>query len=310
MSFIRIDTMTIIPLNKKSINTKIVAAIGFFDGVHIAHQALINKTIEIGRSKQLPTAIITFDQHPKSVLYDFDYHYITPLDRKIEKFKKMDIDQLYVIQFNKEKAQLSPEAFISDYLQNIDTLVCGFDFKFGARGSGTVQTLKAYDAFETVVVDEITYEGFKVGSTHIRDLIKSGHMDQIEEVLGEPYSIIGPVIHGQKKGRMIGYPTANINVDHYLIPRQGVYITKTRVNDRWYDSMSSVGHNPTLNCQVDLSVESHILNFNRDIYGETIEITFLHRLRDEIKFNSMDALIERIDQDKAETIAYFQKVND
>ncbi|MEC9484332.1 MAG: bifunctional riboflavin kinase/FAD synthetase [Candidatus Izemoplasma sp.] len=299
--------MEIKTLNGHAIKEKTVAAIGFFDGVHLAHQALIEKTIEIGNQKQLPTAIITFDEHPKSILYDFDYHYITPLKRKLEIFKQYNIDTVYVINFTKEKANLSPSKFIDHYLLNIDTLVCGFDFKFGARGSGTIKTLQAHTEFDTVIVKKITYHGFKIGSTHIRDLIQSGHVEQVTPILGDYYMIEGEVIHGQKKGRMIGYPTANVDTDHYLIPKQGVYVTKTKVGDRWYDSMSSVGHNPTLNCRVELSVESNIFNFNQDIYGQEITIKFLHRLRDEEKFDSVDALIKRIDEDKENTLAYLKK---
>ncbi|MCF7925408.1 MAG: bifunctional riboflavin kinase/FAD synthetase [Candidatus Izimaplasma sp.] len=299
--------MEIKTLNGTAIKNKTVAAIGFFDGVHIAHQALIKKTIEIGKQKKLQTAIITFDQHPKSILYDFDYHYITPLKRKLDIFKNFDVDTIYVINFTKEKAKLSPNDFIAHYLTNIDTLICGFDFKFGVRGSGSIDTLKAHHEFETIVMDEITFQGFKIGSTHIRDLIDSGHVAQIEAILGDYYMIEGEVIHGQKKGRMIGYPTANINTDHYLIPKQGVYATQTKVKNTWYDSMSSVGHNPTLNCRVDLSVESHIFNFDQDIYGEDITIKFIKRLRDEEKFDSIKALVHRIDQDKTATLELFEK---
>lgn len=299
--------MTVIPLKKDSIKTPCVAAIGFFDGVHIAHQTLIEETIGISKQKNLPAAVITFDKHPKSVLYDFGYHYITPLSRKLEKFKALGIDTVYVIEFTKEKAKMDPVQFIKRYFNNIDTLVCGFDFKFGVRGSGNIELLREHSDFETVVVKEITYGGFKVGSTHIRDLIKAGQVELIEEVLGERYMIAGPVVHGQKKGRLIGYPTANIDADHYLMPKQGVYITRTKVDGVWYDSMSSIGHNPTMNCQVELSLESHILGFDKEIYGEIIEIEFVQRLRDELKFSSLEALIAKIDQDKLDTLNYFKK---
>jgi len=300
--------MEVIKLNGNKVKQNTVCAIGFFDGVHLAHQELIQKTIEIGNQKGLQKAIITFDVHPKSVLFDLEYHYLTPLARKLEIFETFDVDYVYLIVFDKEKAQLSPQEFIDFYLQQIDTLVCGFDFKFGVRGSGKVETLQACPYFETVVVDEVTYDGFKVGSTHIRDLIQGGQVDKVNEVLGDYYSIKGEVVHGAKKGRMIGYPTANIDSNEYLMPRRGVYATLTVIDGVVYPSMSSIGHNPTLNCRIDLSLESHIFDFDGDLYGKTIEVKFIHRLRDEIKFDSIEALIAQIDQDQVDSLEILKKV--
>jgi riboflavin kinase/FMN adenylyltransferase len=294
--------MEVIKLNGNKVQENSVCAIGFFDGVHSAHKELIEETIKIGKQKNLKTGVITFDVHPKSVLFDLEYKYLTPIDRKIELFKQYDLDYVYIIVFDKQKASLTPQEFIEFYLGNINTIVCGFDFKFGVRGSGKVKTLQNYNSFETVVVEEVTYDGFKVGSTHIRDLILSGQVDKVNDILGDYYSIKGEVIHGEKKGRMIGYPTANIDTNEYLIPKTGVYVTMTKVDDVWYQSMSSVGHNPTLNCRVDVSVESNIFDFNQEIYGKVIELKFIKRLRDELKFTSVDDLIKTIDQDKVDSL--------
>lgn len=300
--------MNVIHLHGTKVKQDTVCAIGFFDGVHLAHKKLIQTTIDIANKKGLEKAVITFDIHPKSILYGLDYFYITPLERKIEIFQSFDLDTIYVIDFTKEKAQMKPHDFIDYYLGDIDTLVCGFDFKFGVRGSGTVRTLQEHNQFNTVVVEEITYDGYKVGSTHIRDLINSGHVDQVVEVLGDYYSVRGEVIHGAKKGRMIGYPTANVDTGDYLVPKNGVYATLTCVKGTWYKSMSSIGHNPTLNCRVDVSVESHIIDFDQDIYGEVIEVKFIKRLRDELKFDSIDALVSKIDHDQVETLAVLEKI--
>jgi len=300
--------MEIIKLNGNPINGNTVAAIGFFDGVHLAHKELIEKAIEIGNKENLTKAIITFDNHPKSILYDLDYFYLTPLKRKIEIFKQFDIDKIYIIEFTKEKSSLKPNEFIDMYLKNINTLVCGFDFKFGIRGSGNVQTLMNDKRVNTIVLKEVTQDGYKIGSTHIRDLINSGQVDNVLNVLGDYYSIIGEVIKGAQKGRMIGYPTANINTTDYLIPKSGVYVTYTKVQGKWYESMSSIGHNPTLNCLVDLSVESNIFDFDQDIYGEEIEIKFIKRLRDEKRFDSIEDLIEQIGKDKIKSLDLFKKL--
>lgn len=298
--------MKVLELNGHKLAPNTVAAIGFFDGVHKAHQKLIKTMIDIADARQLKRAVITFDVHPKSVLFDLDYRYITPYQRKIEELKKYQLDYLYIIRFDKDKAQLSPNAFIDYYLDGIDTLVCGFDFKFGVRASGNVHTLMAVKDFKTIVVDEMRHQGYKIGSTHIRDLIMSGQVDQIEETLGRKYSIKGVVIHGQKKGREIGYPTANIYPDGYLVPRQGVYISYTKVKDQWYPSLSTIGYNPTLNEYRGLSTESYLLDFDEDIYGETIEMLFVKRLRNEMTFHSKQALIDQIRLDEESAKQFFQ----
>ncbi|AIO19103.1 Riboflavin biosynthesis protein RibF [Candidatus Izimaplasma bacterium HR1] len=300
--------MEVIKLNGRKIAPNTVAAIGFFDGVHLAHKALINKTVEYGNKHNLKKAVITFDIHPKSILFGLDYFYITPLKRKIEIIQEFDIDYLYVIEFTKEKASLHPHEFINYYLNGINTIVCGFDFKFGVRGSGSVKTLTEHPEINTIIVDEITYDGYKVGSTHIRDLINSGLVDQIFDVMGDYYSVRGEVIHGAKKGRTIGYPTANIDTNDYLIPKTGVYVTLTKVQGVWHKSMSSVGHNPTLNCMTDVSVESYLFDFDQEIYGETIELKFIKRLRDELKFDSVEALVAQIDQDGVDSLKILQDI--
>lgn len=301
--------MEIIKLNGVKVVKDSVCAIGFFDGVHLAHKQLINETIKIANKLNLPKVVITFDVHPKSVLFDLDYKYITPLSKKIDIFKKFDLDYLYIIEFTKGKAALSPLNFIDTYLSNIHTLVCGFDFKFGVRGSGNVKTLLNDPHFKTIVLNEVTYEGFKVGSTHIKDLIMSGQVDKVIEILGDYYSVKGEVVHGAAQGRLLGYPTANIDTTLYLVPKSGVYATLTKVKDIWYNSMSSVGHNPTLNCNVKLSVESHILDFDEEIYGEIIETKFVKRLRDEEKFETIEDLVKKIDQDKIDTIKILKDVS-
>ena len=150
--------MKIVKLNGVKIEPNTVAAIGFFDGVHKAHKVLLETTVNIGKQKNMKTAVITFDVHPKSVLFGLDYHYITPLEEKIVRIKEYEIDTLYLLEFTKEKASLKPEDFIARYLGNLHTLVCGFDFKFGVRGSGNVQTLKNCELFDTVVVNDTVIE--------------------------------------------------------------------------------------------------------------------------------------------------------
>lgn len=298
------DMPQVLTLTPNTIQEPLIAAMGFFDGIHLAHQALIQKTINLGKLKQRKTAIITFDVHPKTIIYELEYRYITPFQQKIAMLKHFNVDYIYVINFNENIAKSDPQHFIDEYLTAIDTLVCGFDFKFGYRGSGNSDLLKKQSRFDTVVIEQMRYEQAKIGSTHIRDLIEAGYVDQIPTTLGRFYSIRGEVIHGAKKGRLIGYPTANIDVDHFMVPKTGVYITKTWYNDAWYDSMTSVGYNPTLNHQKLVSVESYLFDFDQTIYGEEIETYFLKRLRDEMKFDDVSTLIRRIDEDGKQSQEY------
>ncbi len=284
-------------LTPYTIQEPLIAAMGFFDGIHLAHQALIQKTINLGKTKNLKTAIITFDVHPKTIIFGLEYRYITPFQHKLAMLERFDVDYIYVINFDHAIAKSDPQQFIDEYLTAIDTLVCGFDFKFGYRGSGNAALLKQQTRFDTVVIEQMRYEQAKIGSTHIRDLIEAGYVDQIPATLGRFYSIRGEVIHGAKKGRLIGYPTANIDVDHFMVPKTGVYITKTWHHNQWYDSMTSVGYNPTLNRQKQVSVESYLFDFDQTIYGEVIETYFIQRLRDELKFDDVSALIRQIDED-------------
>lgn len=289
--------MIVKPLNGQTITPNTVAGIGFFDGLHRAHQTLIETTIAQAKEQNCPAAIITFDVHPKSVLLDLDYQYITPIEKKLERLKAFDLDTVYVIEFDKAKASLTPQAFIESYLYGLHTLVCGFDFHFGVRGSGTVETLREEASFKTVVIEPMLHDGYKIGSTYIRDLIRGGHVDEVPATLGRYYSLEGLVIHGEKKGREIGYPTANLNTGQYLIPKKGVYATQTRHGHRWYPSMATIGHNPTLNRNNALSVETYLFDFDDSLYGEVLEVRFLKRLRDEQKFANVQALIDQIDQD-------------
>ncbi len=301
--------MKVVKLNGNHIEPNTAAAIGFFDGVHLAHQALIQTMRSLALKHDVPSAIITFDKHPKHVLLDIDYYYITPLQDKIETLKTFDVDVVYVIEFDRQKAGMDPLDFIDSYLKPLKFLVCGFDFTFGKRASGTVDTLKTYAPFKTVVVDKLSHEGFKIGSTIIREQIRNGQVDLITETLGRHYRIKGKVIHGKKKGRTINYPTANIDVGAYLIPKRGVYASMSKIKGKWYQSMTSVGYNPTLNLNDHISVESYLFDFNDDVYGETIETVFVKRLRDEKRFHSKAALITAIQQDEAETLRLFKDVN-
>ncbi len=289
--------MKVITLNEEIPSTPVVAAIGFFDGVHTAHRRLIETMKREASRRNLPSAVITFDKHPRSIFSKEPYHYLTPLSRKIRKIGSYDVDYVYLIRFSSELAAMMPTLFIDTYLRNIKVLVCGFDFQFGHDALGTPETLKAHGSFETIVLERQDHHGDKIGSTAIRQAITDGDMKTVKVLLGEHYTIEGAVIHGAKKGRTIGYPTANIDTRDYLVPKTGVYATRTRIHGVWHDSVSSVGYNPTLNKNDAVSVESHIFDFDDTLYEQTVTVVFIKRLREERKFDSKEVLIEQIDKD-------------
>lgn len=284
-------------LKPHRLDDSMIASIGFFDGVHNAHQALLKRTIELAKAENKTPVVITFDRHPKSVIFDMDFRYITPLDKKIALLKGYGIAQVFVLPFDKPLSEVPAETFIKDYLSGVHTLVCGFDFRFGHGGKGTTELLNEKADFNVHIMDEIRWVDQKIGSTLIRELIQAGKMQQVHDHLGRYFSIRGEVIHGEKKGRLIGYPTANIKLANVVTPKRGVYASITRIDDTLHHSMTSVGHNPTLNASHPLSVESYVFDFDRMIYGSTITTYFVAWLRDEQKFDSVKDLIRQIDAD-------------
>ncbi len=296
--------MEYIELNGQTPPEKTVAAIGFFDGVHKGHRALLDSTLELAEKRGVDASVITFDVHPRAVLQHTTYLYLTPLSARLRHFEALGFDRAYVIRFTEEKAKLSPKTFISEYLSRLEALVCGFDFTFGARAEGTVETLKSLP-LDVIVVDERSLFGVKIGSTSIRTLVQSGQVSEAARYLGRDYCIEGTVVHGDKQGRILSYPTANLETGEYLLPGRGVYATRTRVKDTWYDSMTSVGHNPTLNAKKTLSVETYLLDFEGDLYGRVMSICFVERLRDERSFSSVEALVEAIREDEEKTRELF-----
>lgn len=296
------------PLTPHMLDDTMVASIGFFDGVHAAHQALIKRTITQAESLGKVPVAITFDVHPKSVIFDLSFKYITPLEKKIALLKAYGIERVFVLTFDKAMSKLSAEAFMKEYLNGVHMLVCGFDFRFGHGGLGTPDTLKSHGTFHVDVMEEMRFSSQKIGSTLIRELIQSGNMDEVRHQLGRYFSITGEVIHGEKKGRLIGYPTANIELIDVITPKRGVYATMTQVGKTLHPSMTSVGYNPTLNASHPLSVESYLFDFDETIYGEVITTYFIQWLRGEQKFEAVADLIAQIDEDAKESKAILDPI--
>jgi riboflavin kinase / FMN adenylyltransferase len=295
-------------------NTPIVLALGFFDGVHLGHQKVINSAISIAKDQGAKAAVMTFHPHPTVVLrQDNHVSYITPLKEKLERISDLGVEICFVIKFEEDFAKLTPQQFVDKYIIAYQTIhvVAGFDFSYGALGRGTMETLPFHSrgTFSQSVIGKVEKEAVKISSTLIRQLIAQGNVATIPEYLGRHYSVCGTVVHGEKRGRTIGFPTANVKLDnHYICPENGVYSVKIKVLDQVYEGVCNIGHKPTFHNDYETSIEVHIFNFASDIYGEKITIEWHKRIRTEKKFSSVDDLVRQIKEDKTVALTYFENI--
>ncbi|CAM3263981.1 riboflavin biosynthesis protein RibF [Vagococcus fessus] len=292
---------------------EVVLVLGFFDGVHRGHQAVINRGKEEAKAKGLKLAVMTFNQHPSIVFQKIDpttMTYLTTVEQKASHMEKLGVDILYVIEFTSSFASLSPQEFVDQYMVGLHakSVVAGFDYTYGPRDIATMDNLPNYtqDRLDVITVPKLEDHDVKVSSTEIRDFLAAGDMEKATEFLGYIYSIEGTVVHGDARGRTLGFPTANIKVSHLTrLPRKGVYAVKIKVANKWYEGMAQIGRNITFEPGRDITVEVNILDFNQDIYGEQVAVEWYHYLRDEIKFDGVEGLIKQLNQDKVDTAEYF-----
>ncbi|MFC2950068.1 bifunctional riboflavin kinase/FAD synthetase [Virgibacillus sediminis] len=293
-----------------------VSAVGFFDGIHKGHQKVIGTAVEEARAKGMESAVITFHPHPSVVLKGADHvKYLTTLKEKKEILKQMDVDRLYIITFNKELSSLSPQEFVDHFIigLNIRHLVAGFDFSFGYRGEGRMDNMDEFSKgyFSYTTIDQVTMGSEKVSSSRIRKLLMDGRVEEANELLGRPLLLEGLVIHGDKRGKEIGYPTANLQVNpDALLPKPGIYAVKVIYKNEIYEGMANIGTNPTFTAdRKDLSIEVNILDYSNDLYGEILQVEWYKYIREEEKFNGVEELVARIAQDEREIRAYFSQKN-
>ncbi|QGH34580.1 bifunctional riboflavin kinase/FAD synthetase [Gracilibacillus salitolerans] len=290
-----------------------VAAIGFFDGVHNGHQAVIQQAINIASQTGKESAVITFDPHPSVVLQKNkdQVRYITPIEEKIKRIESLGVDRLYIIRFDQALAKLTPKEFIDHFIVtlHISHLVAGFDFTFGHKGSGNMENIHEFidNDLEVITINQLDYREEKISSTRIRNELKQGNMKTAEILLGRPYSLTGEVIHGDKRGRTIGYPTANLKIeDYYFLPRIGVYAVEVRVGEKQYYGMANLGYNPTFtDDRENTKLEVHIFDFDENIYGEKIDVYWKKYIRDEEKFSGIDELVEKLKDDEEQSREFF-----
>ena len=286
-------------------------AIGFFDGIHLGHQSVILKAKNLAKEKGIKLAVMTFDPHPSIVLgkRNEQVFYITPMEQKLRLLESMEVDIVFVVRFTSDFAKLSPQEFIEKFIVdlNVKHVTAGFDFSFGSFGQGSMDTMQELSEgrYEVNVVQKKTDETEKISSTRIRQELKSGNMDKARALLGRPYQIPGVVVHGDKRGRQIGFPTANIQAQEgSFIPANGVYAVKMLVQNEWIEGVCNVGFKPTFNNpeHKKLTIEVHLFDFDKNIYGEEVFVDWFKRIRDEQKFDGIHALKEQIEKDKQSSI--------
>ena len=282
-----------------TINEPIAACIGYFDGLHLGHQALINQTKDLAVNNGIKTCLITFNPDPHNILEGQTFKHIESFDERLKLIEGFGFDYCLILNFNQTMADLSVEAFYDQILSHLPLkyLVCGFDFHYGYKGQGNYETLtsQAKNNFEVIKIDSVNYLGQKISSSRIRHAILEGDLKLASELLGYQYTLTGQVIHGRALGREIGYPTANLEIDaEVLLPKCGVYLGYAVHNDNRYRAMISIGNNPTVKDNLQPTVEVHLLDFNEDIYQKTIKLEVNEWLRPIIQFDSMADLKKQL----------------
>lgn len=286
---------------------KQVVAIGDFDGVHLGHQEVIGRALLTANALGLKSAIVTFYPHPRAVMGQDKYvDLLTPMKKKMEIFESMGVNHTYIVTFDASLMRLSPEQFVDQVLDRlgVNSVICGFDFTFGFQGKGTPDSLceLSHGKFSVEVVRPFHMNGEKVSSTRIREALQLGELETVTRLLGRPYSLSGIVVDGAKRGRTLGFPTANLQLDEpFVSPTNGVYAIKATVRGEVYQGVMNIGVKPTFETgELKPSFEAHLFEFSEQIYGETVMVELIAFLRPERKFTSLDELVDQIKRDADE----------
>lgn len=291
-----------------------VLTLGVFDGLHLGHQLIMKTVVERARAIGAVPTVITFEPHPRAVLHpESAPPLLQTFDQKIEALGVLGIEQTIVIRFDQAFSQIRAEDFLRDVvverLQAAEVYL-GRGFFFGHNREGNIDLLRKVSSnlgFFADEVPEVRLRGRRIGSTRIRELLADGRVNLARRMLGRPYGVEGPVVRGAERGAQLGFPTANIHPHNRVTPRSGVYVTATLIEGQWRRSVTNIGTRPTFADGRGISVETYIMNWTGDLYGDVVRVRFLHRLRDEKKFGSIDLLKAQIEQDASRAERYFSR---
>jgi riboflavin kinase / FMN adenylyltransferase len=291
---------------------KPVLTIGNYDGIHVGHRTIIRMVKERAAGMDGTSMLMTFDPHPLQILRPgHELPSIAPLPERIRLIEETGIDVLIVVPFTREFGLIEPPDFVKGILVDrlkIMGLIIGYDFRFGRGGKGDISVLRKYGSeygFSVDVVEPITINHEKVGSNRIRILLREGAIAAANEFLGRPYAVEGQVIRGMSRGKAIGFPTINLRTEYNLVPSNGVYITEVEFDGKKHGAVTNIGYNPTFG-NTERSIETFILDFQGGLYERSVKLYFLKRLRDEVKFGSIEELKKRISADVKEARGYFE----
>ena len=288
----------------------IALAIGNFDGVHLGHQTVLRRLTEKAVAGQLTPVVMTFEPHPREFFTPQQAPArLTSLREKLELFAEAGVEQVYVCQFNRRFAAVTAEAFMQNILRDaLDAraILVGEDFRFGAGRKGTVADFQAA-GFDLVSLPHVELNGVRVSSTAVREALAAGRLDEAAALLGRPYSTSGKVVHGDKLGRQLGYPTANVHMRHDRPPLFGIYAVKLEgLGSKNMPGVANLGVRPTVKHNDRPKLEVHLFDFDQDIYGKHVRVHFLHKIRDEMKFADIDTLKAWIKADEQAAREYFK----
>ena len=286
------------------LNFPTVITIGSFDGIHIGHKTLFKETINLSKKLNVTPVIVSFDPHPRLILFpEANFKLLTTLEEKIYLLSKQEIKNLVLIPFSFNVAQLSADLFVQEYIVDdlkAKAIVVGFNFRFGRNRKGDTAYLeKLGEKYNFVVktVSPVVIDDLTVSSTVIRQLITRGEIEKANQLLGHPYFMIGKVVKGKGRGKNLGFPTANLEFpSSKLIPAPGVYAVWVYFKGKKFKGAMNIGTKPTFEDK-ELTVEVHIFDFKEEIYGETLEVEIIKRIREEKRFSSLEALKEQIQKD-------------
>jgi riboflavin kinase / FMN adenylyltransferase len=292
-------------------NKKTVLSIGMFDGVHKAHQTVLKLVRENTKKIGGRCLIVTFDPHPKEIVAGdkSKVEILTTLDEKLQLFEKYGIDEVFVIPFTYEFSRLTLEQFYLEYIINgtgVSKVIEGFNHQLGRDREGSMQQVidlgKRYD-FSVDMMPMMSEGEISISSSKIREMLHTGAIGTANRMIGREYSFSGVVVRGYGRGKKLGYPTANIQLDNpkKLVPKIGVYAVRFFVQGEWFQGMMSIGHNPTFHESHERTTEVNIFDFDREIYGETVTVQCIERTRDEMKFSSIEDLVSEMGRDKTTT---------
>ena len=300
-------------IDNAEIQRPTVLTLGVFDGLHLGHQLIVRTVVERARAMNAVPTVITFDPHPRAVLHPASAPpLLQTLDQKVEGFGVLGVEQTIVVRFTHEFAQIRAEEFLRDVVKerlHAKEIYLGKGFAFGHDREGNIDLLRRVSqdlGFFADEVPEVQVRGQRVSSSRVRQLLKEGKVNLARRLLGRPYGVEGIVERGDERGHRLGFPTANVHPKNRVIPRNGVYVTGALIDGQWRRSVTNVGLRPTFGADTEPSVETFVIDWAGDLYGDVVRVRFLHRLRDERKFKSVDELKKQIEYDVRRTRRYFE----